>query len=171
VPNLKDKEQSSGSLFETINSGARFSDCRKYRYALWRIWNNDLRPVMWIGLNPSKANESKNDNTISTVKALSENWGYGGFYMMNLFAIVSTDPGLLKTHPDPLGDNDGWIEKIAARCKDVVFAWGGFKETKERCQKIITQFPEALCIKILKDGSPKHPLYTPHSALPIKFNT
>lgn len=156
------------NLFE--NNGATFSDCRKYRYSLWRIWDGSKPLIMFIGLNPSKANETKPDNTINTVRALASNWGYGGFYMMNLFAIVSEDPSVLKTHPDPLGENDGWIEKIAPKCKDVVFAWGAFKEAKERCQKIINQFPDALCIKILKDGSPKHPLYTPYNALPIKFN-
>lgn len=155
------------NLFE--NNGAQFSSCRQYRYALWRIWDESKPLIMFIGLNPSTANEDQADPTINTVKALSSNWGYGGFYMMNLFAIVSPYPEVLKTHPDPLGDNDGWIEKISAKCKDVVFAWGAFKEAKERCQKMIDQFPDALCIKILKDGSPKHPLYTPHHALPLKF--
>jgi hypothetical protein len=155
------------NLFEL--NGAHFSQDRQYRYALWRIWDESKPLIMFIGLNPSTANEYEPDPTINTVKALSTNWGYGGFYMMNLFAIVSSDPDLLKTHPDPLGDNDGWIERIAAKCKDVVFAWGRFKEAKQRCQKIIAQFPDALCIKILKDGSPKHPLYTPYKALPIKF--
>jgi hypothetical protein len=155
------------NLFE--NNGATFSPCRQYRYALWRIWDESKPLIMFIGLNPSNANEDEPDPTINTVRALAMNWGYGGFYMMNLFAIVSSKPEVLKTHPDPLGDNDGWIENISAKCKDVVFAWGAFKEAKERCQKIIDQFPDALCIKILKDGSPKHPLYTPYNAQPIKF--
>lgn len=155
------------NLFE--NNGATFSPCRQYRYALWRIWDETKPVIMFIGLNPSTANENEPDPTINTVKALSTNWGYGGFYMMNLFAIVSPDPEVLKTHPDPLGDNDGWLEQVSMKCDDVVFAWGAFKEAKERCQKIIDQFPDALCIKILKDGSPKHPLYTPYSATPIRF--
>lgn len=155
------------NLFE--DNGACFSECRKYRYALWRIWDKSMPLVMFIGLNPSTADETAPDPTINTVRALATNWGYGGFYMMNLFAIVSAYPEVLKSHPDPLGNNDGWIENVAKKCKDVVFAWGRFKEAKERSKKIIDQFPEALCIKILKDGSPKHPLYTPYNSLPIKF--
>jgi hypothetical protein len=157
------------NLFE--DNGAAFSPDRQYRYALWRIWDKSKPLVMFIGLNPSTANESGNDPTINTVRALSMYWGYGGFYMMNLFAIVSSDPSVLKTHPDPLGENDGWIEKISQQCKTVVFAWGAFKEAKERCQKIMDQFPDALCIKILKDGSPKHPLFTPYNAVPINFKS
>lgn len=155
------------NLFE--NNGATFSPCRQYRYALWRIWDVSKPLVMFIGLNPSTADESEPDPTINTVRALSINWGYGGFYMMNLFAIVSKEPEVLKAHADPLGDNDGWIEKIAPKCKTVVFAWGAFKEAKERCQKIIDQFPEAMCLQILKDGSPRHPLYMKYDTQPIKF--
>jgi hypothetical protein len=79
-------------------------------------------------------------------------WGYGGFYMMNLFAIVSKSPypEVLKTHPDPIGDNDGWIEKIAPKCSMIVFAWGNFIEARERGNKMIEMFPaaHALCISI-----------------------
>lgn len=152
-----------------IESGAEFSTDRKYRYALWRIWDRSKPLVMFIGVNPSTANEDTTDRTITRVKGIVENWGYGGFYMMNLFAIVSKDPTVLKTDPDPLGDNDGWIEKIHSLCDRVVFAWGGFKEAKERCKKIIKMFPDAMALKILKDGSPKHPLYCRKDTQPVRF--
>ena len=45
-------------------SGAVFSDCRKFRYALWRMWDEDKPLVMIIGLNPSTADEKVNDPTI-----------------------------------------------------------------------------------------------------------
>lgn len=155
------------NLFE--DNGAAFSPCRNYRYALWRIWDISAPLAMFIGLNPSTANESKPDPTIQRVEGIVRHWGYGGFYMMNLFAIVSADPSVLKTHPDPLSDNDGWIEKIAPSCKTVVFVWGAFKEAKERSKRIIEMFPDASCLAILKDGSPKHPLYCRKDTLPIKF--
>lgn len=148
---------------------AEFSRDRKYRYALWRIWDNKKPLLMFIGLNPSKANESKPDNTITKVKKIAAYNGYGGFYMMNLFAIVSEKPSILKTDPDPLGDNDGWIERIAPRCQDVVFAWGNFKEAKERSEKIIQMFPSAFALTINKNGSPKHPLYCKDETKLIHF--
>jgi hypothetical protein len=65
-----------------------FSTDRKYRYALWRKWDAINPLAMFIGLNPSTANEDGDDRTIERITAIVTNWGYGGFYMMNLFAIV-----------------------------------------------------------------------------------
>ncbi len=144
-------------LFE--NNGAEFSPDRKYRYCLWRIWDESKPLVMVIGLNPSTAKEDENDRTISKLLKVISNNGYGGFYMMNLFAIIDRNPAILKTDADPLGDNDGWIEKIAPKCSKIVFAWGDFKEAKERSIDVIKMFPVAYCLFQNKSGSPKHPLY------------
>lgn len=151
------------------DNGAEFSSDRKYRYALWRIWDRTKPLAMFIGINPSTANESEPDQTITRVASIVRNWGYGGFYMMNLFAIVSKTTDVLLTDPDPLGDNDGWIEKIAPKCQKIVFAWGAFKEAKQRCLKIIEMFPEAEALKILKDGGPKHPLYCRANSQTVRF--
>lgn len=127
------------------NSGAEFSKDRKYRYALWRIWDEEKPLVMFIGLNPSKATEDANDNTISKVIKVARHNGYGGLYMMNLFAYITQYPDELKKCADPLGDNNGWLERIYPKCKNVVFAWGNFKQAKERSAEVIKLFPNALC--------------------------
>lgn len=44
--------------------GAQFSDCRMYRYALWRVWAQGDGCITFIGLNPSTADENKDDPTI-----------------------------------------------------------------------------------------------------------
>lgn len=49
-------------LFNT--SGAEFSKCGKYRYKLWRIWDNTKPLAMCIGLNPSTANAYDNDQLL-----------------------------------------------------------------------------------------------------------
>lgn len=50
---------------ETMDKdGAIFSDDRKYRFALFRMWDLKAPNVMFIGLNPSTANEHDNDPTI-----------------------------------------------------------------------------------------------------------
>ncbi len=51
-----------------LNSGALFSDDRVYRYALWRTWSPSQPSVMFIGLNPSTADESQDDPTIPAVE-------------------------------------------------------------------------------------------------------
>lgn len=153
--------------FGTQNKGAIFSDCRKYRYALWRIWDEEKPLVVFIGLNPSTANETEPDNTIKRVGAIAKNLGYGGFYMMNLFAIVSRDPKILKTCSDPVGDNDKWLQKFCTG--DIIFAWGNFKEATERSKQVAAMFPHAKALFINKNGTPKHPLFCKKNSLPVKF--
>lgn len=148
-------------LFDDIDAGAKFSDDRKYRFALWRIWDKELPCVMFIGLNPSKANESDLDATIRSVIRISKHNGYGGFYMMNCFPMVSTNPDELVIHPFWQKINDEWIEFVASKCKDVVFAWGNFKvvRDKKRNEELVIKFPKAKVIGLNANGSPKHPLF------------
>jgi hypothetical protein len=152
-------------------AGAQFSPCRNYRYALWRIWDKDKPKAMFVGLNPSTANETKPDNTIKRVVKIARNWGCGGIYMVNLFSIISADPKILKTCPDPQMENDGWLVEISKKCERVVFAWGAFKEAKGRCNQVIAMFPNAYALEILKDGSPKHPLYCKGDTVPVPYRT
>src|SRR5947209_5519102 len=115
------------NLFDN-NSGAEFSPCRKYRYKLWRIWDDSLPKAMCIGLNPSTANEGKNDQTINYLRMMLSNLGYGGFYMMNLFAWISSKPQDLLTCSDPIGENEDKLKEVEAICEDVIVCWGAFKQ-------------------------------------------
>lgn len=152
-------------------SGARFSDCRKYRYALWRVWDYDKPRIMFIGLNPSTADETQNDPTIRRVIGFAKEWGYGGIFMCNLFGIVSTDPGVLKTCEDPVRDNDDWLMRYADLSKDILFGWGNFKEAQDRAKMVAPWFPNALCLGKNANGTPKHPLYIAAKTKPILFLT
>ncbi len=145
---------------QKMETGAIFSPMRHHRYVLWRIWDESLPKIMFIGLNPSTANETEPDNTIRRVISFAKNWGYGGVYMLNLFSIVSSDPKILLGQDSPIGpDYDMHLNKYAALSKDILFAWGSFKEAKERAAEISARFPAAVCLGFTKDGSPKHPLY------------
>jgi hypothetical protein len=155
---------------KTPHYGAEFSEDRVYRYCLWRVWDSTKPLVMFIGLNPSTANESKNDNTISKLMKIAKHNGYGGFYMMNLFAVISKDPNILLSHPNPIGNNNGWLEKIAPLCATTVFAWGSFKQAEVRAKEVKAMFPNAHCLWQNKNGSPKHPLYCLDKQEIIHFN-
>lgn len=147
------------NLFDN-NYGADFSTDGKYRYSLWRIWDETKPLVMCIGLNPSTANENKNDQTISYLIKMFQILGYGGFYMMNCWAYIASKPENLKHNE--LNDelNNNIITVMAIKCKDVVFAWGGFKIIREkgRDKELEEMFPNAKCFGKNKDGSPFHPL-------------
>src|SRR3954470_12052751 len=88
---------------------AIFSDDRKYRYCLFRQWDIDAPVVMFIGLNPSTANETQDDPTIRRVCKFAFDWGFGGVYMMNLFAWVTAYPQELMLVEKPIGDNDRFL--------------------------------------------------------------
>lgn len=160
-------------LFEQtdVNKGAKFSECRKYRYALWRLWDFNKPKIMFIGLNPSSANENEDDPTIRRVVRFAKDWGYGGIYMCNLFAIVSPDPKILLSCADPVGDNDNWLMKFEELCKDKLFGWGNFPEAERRARIVAPWFPDALCLGKNKNGTPKHPLYIAANTKPIVFNS
>lgn len=83
--------------------GALFSKCELYRYQLWRIWEPKEKIAMCIGLNPSTANWEKDDPTIKKLREVLKHNGYGGFYMTNLYALVSSKPDKLFATPDSSG--------------------------------------------------------------------
>lgn len=152
---------------EGQHGGANFSRCRNYRYTLFRKWDHDMPLVMFIGLNPSTANELEDDPTIQSVTRITAHNGYGGFYMMNCWPIISPDPAVLLSqfghidHEHHIAHNEFLLGEVAKMCKNVVFAWGNFnivRKTK-RDQALMEKFPRALCIGHNANGSPKHPLF------------
>lgn len=158
------------------SAGAKFSDCKKYRYALWRIWDDKKPLVMFIGLNPSTANETSDDQTIRRVKEIARHNGYGGFYMMNCFPLISTYPAALYTfYNTPFHDiedleNMRWLLDVKNKCETVVFAWGNFDVVKDRAKSISGYFKKAKALHINKNGSPKHPLYCPKTTIFVEYN-
>ncbi len=147
------------NLFDN-QSGADFSNDGKYRYKLWRIWDESLPKAMCIGLNPSTANADKNDQTISYLIKMLKTLGYGGLYMVNCFAYITSKPELLMHNPMSNDWNNNTITITASLCKDVIFSWGTFKIIKQtgRDQELLSMFPNAKCFGVNKDGSPFHPL-------------
>jgi hypothetical protein len=64
-----------------------FSAGRHYRYVLWREWEAaNMEYAMFIGLNPSTADEVRDDPTIRRCAGYARRWGYGALCMTNLFA-------------------------------------------------------------------------------------
>ena len=158
------------NLFDTSQDNAYFSSDRKHRIWLCRIWDENKPRIMFIGLNPSTANETSNDPTIRRVRSMAASWGYGGVYMMNLFTFISTDPKKLNMLSGNVHNADEWLIDTAKKCDKVVFAWGNF-EVKGRDLEVKKLFPNAFALHINKNGSPKHPLYVKSNTELIRFLT
>lgn len=146
----------------SADSGADFSPCRNYRYALWRRWEHNAPYVMFVGLNPSTANEHEDDPTIRRCKRFAADWGYGAIYMANLFALRATDPKDMLAHNDPIGsDNDSTLIALARGAGAIVCAWGALGnhlERDERIKALLSPY-DLKCLGTTKQGQPRHPLY------------
>jgi hypothetical protein len=162
-----------------------FSPCRKYRYTLWREWPvEDLlvgecsaetqahRYVQFIGLNPSTADETKNDPTVRRCISFARRWGYGAMVMTNIFAWRDTDPEKMKLVDEPIGpENDDWLIETAAKSGLVVAAWGNHGDHRNRQDDVkrLLSHIKLKCFLITGKGCPIHPLYQPDARQLIDY--
>ena len=154
-------------------SGACFSPCRVWRYTLWRRWEEcDLsRMCVFVCLNPSTADETKNDPTVTRCINFSKAWGFSGFVMLNLFGFRATDPKEMKAAADPVGpENDSAIEAVCRQAGRVVFAWGTDGLHQSRCHHV-TDLLDSIGVKpmyLVKTltHQPGHPLYVRADTVP-----
>lgn len=161
-----------------------FSPCRLYRYTLWREWDcdsltgcaDDLPNVesylMVIGLNPSTADETKDDPTIRRCVNFAKRWGYGALCMTNLFAWRDTKPANMKRAHNPVGeDNHHHLLSCAASAGLVLAAWGkngSFQNQDINVRQWLSSIGVPIyCLRKNGDGSPEHPLYVPAETTPI----
>ena len=154
-----------------VNKNATFSDCRKYRYGLSRTWNGKKKTILFIGLNPSTANEKIDDPTIRRCINYAQNWGYGSLLMVNLFAYRATLPSELKNVKNPIGnDNDLHILELSKKADLAVAAWGNEGTLLNRDKEVKKILPNLMCLKINKSGQPAHPLYQKKDLKLIKYS-
>lgn len=162
---LTDERNSSLSFQLPLLSakcGADLSPDRVYRYALWRRWEHNAPYALFIGLNPSTADETEDDPTIRRCKRFAADWGYGAIYMANLFAQRATDPKEMVAHSSPVGEeNDSYLRRLAHCAGVVVFAWGahgGHMHRDKRVEEMLASY-NPMCLGTTKAGKPRHPLY------------
>jgi hypothetical protein len=154
-----------------LKTDAKLSDCRKYRFSLWRVWDESKPYAMFIGLNPSTADETTNDPTITRCINFAKSWGYGGLCMGNLFAYRSTDPSGMMAIEDPIGEaNDEWLLILAKDAGVVVAAWGNYGAFLGRSKQVRKLLSNLHYLKLNQSGEPSHPLYLKSDLLSIPIN-
>lgn len=155
-----------------VEKGALFSPDRAYRYVLWRDWGGyaNLRAFTVIGLNPSTADETVDDRTIRRCIDFAKREDCGRLVMLNLFALRTTFPKVMKAHAAPVGDeNDAtirhWCTSTMGDDPLVVAAWGVDGSHLNRAREVRNLLAEAgvsvHCLGRNASGSPRHPLYLP----------
>ncbi len=155
------------------HSEAVFSPCRRYRYRLWRVWGQRRRQrtLCMVMLNPSTADEHRNDPTVERCCRRARMWGYDRIEVVNIFALRSTDPKGLYGVEDPVGrDNDQAILEAARHADLTVAAWGNHGRLGGRGDEVLALLREAgvapHALDVSKAGEPVHPLYQSYDKLP-----
>ena len=154
----------------TDESGAAFDPhSTAYRYLLWRRIP-DLPPdrrIMFIGLNPSTADETQDDPTIRRCRDFATQWCFGMYIMANLFAYRSTDPwNLYNPTIAAIGShNDRALLMAADLSEIIVCAWSRHATYLNRDIHVVSLLSAAAtsnklrCFRLNNDGTAVHPLY------------
>lgn len=157
---------------------AKFNEDHTHRYYLSRIWDDSTSKMLFIGINPSTADGEDDDHTVSRLVNFCKSWGFGGFYIVNLYSFVSPDPDKMIQHYLGLTNK---MEKslhkqnmqVALRygriCAMTTFMWGASIPNEEQADKYIRTFRDAYCFGKTAHGYPKHPLFLASHTQLIKF--
>lgn len=155
---------------------AAISTDKKYRWWLWRRWSD--RPlVIWIMMNPSTADHTKNDPTIFKIIRYSTRWGYGAALILNVYAYrTSRQENLPEAFEARLGrHNRRWLNTIMRFAKrkklKIVCAWGAkHGEAGDFVRGLAKDLGVKLyCLRISKTGEPAHPRFLEESLDPIRM--
>jgi hypothetical protein len=160
----------------TRETWATFSPDGAYRYALGRSWEPDpledevdaTRPKMvWVMLNPSTADETTNDPTLTKCIGFAKRHQCGGLVIVNLFALRATDPRELaraiSERRDIIGpenyDAIGWAVRLFSIA---VGGWGRFPSGRVQRTAIHpmaeAKFRPLHAFGTTRGGEPRHPL-------------
>lgn len=154
-----------------IIRSAKFNKARTKRYSLFRKWSD--KPItVWIMLNPSVADEKRDDKTILKCIKFSKNWGYGGLYVINLCSDINTCPketiSKLNTNQEIDSISLSYMVDVIKNSKTVYCAWGfGISAPKWLTTILKNKTTKALALSKL--ATPKHPLYLDSKLIPVKF--
>lgn len=141
-------------------TGAIFSRDRTHRYLLWRTWDGPGRLVLFVGLNPSVADERTDDPTIRRCIGFARREGGSGVMVANLFSYCATDPADLKKATSPVGRaNDRWLLASKALANTTVVCWGNHGRHRQRSSEVLPRLGQVHCFGKTGLGEPKHPLY------------
>jgi hypothetical protein len=165
--------------------GAVLSADRIYRYSLVRkvepmtevVW---ARPLTFIMLNPSTADENENDPTIRKCMGYAARWGFRHVIVVNLFAYRATQPDDLKIAvkrgADIIGRENWWYTRKAVdQSQWVVCGWGNHGKILNRGKEVHGLLAgRGIMLRTLKltgPGQPWHPLYLKWDIKPAEWAT
>ena len=124
--------------------------------------------LLSIGLNPSTADEMRNDPTVRRDLGYARAWGYSQLCKANIFAYRSTEPDALydaaEHGQDIVGpDNDEMLCNLAATADLVLCVWGNHGALAGRGAVVramlVARGIRLHHLKLTQPGQPSHNLY------------
>ncbi len=138
----------------------------KYRYFYSKIWDETKPVLFFVLLNPSTADANHMDPTVTNCFNIAKKWKteaekeieHGGLAVVNLFALRSPRPGILKKieNPDNLKkiNRDFLKEVFKIKNTDFVIAWGlnkNYEKEKEIIRPLIKKYIKANIYTLRRD--------------------
>jgi hypothetical protein len=163
-----------------ITRKASLSKCGSYRWTLVRAW--DGRPMLLVVMfNPSSADHTVDDPTITLLCHIAAHNGYGGIVVVNGIPLRSSKPAEAVDMVSTWDKRSAWDERDALhhnlavitshveKAGAVLLAWGALPAANDATafwfdavlEEIETALPDGvplLCLGKTKHGWPLHPL-------------
>jgi hypothetical protein len=140
-----------------------------YRFALGKaaLATSESPPLIAICMNPSHAREDQSDKTINRLIQASQDRGYTGWVMLNLYPERSPKPSALSAFDSTLSDaNKFAITQVLARFEstEVLGAWGDLRHaTLRQAKREVLPTLAGLGVRVFtfdpttNSGNPRHP--------------
>jgi hypothetical protein len=142
---------------------------RTHRFALGNTSNVTPAnpPLIALCMNPSHADETSSDRTVNRLIAASQEHGYPGWIMLNVYPQRSSKPSALSAfNPELAAANCAAIERVLTKygATEVLGAWGDLKH-----EALVTGKAEVLATlarlhvrvfsldRLTKRRNPRHP--------------
>lgn len=159
---------------------AAVSACGRHRWWLQRRWDPAGPRLLFIGLNPSRADGRRDDPTLRRLVGFARAWGYGALEVLNLFSRITASPAVLRRSQEPLdARNDLWLVQRASALgpMDAVWlGWGNGGRWRQRDRQVLALLERhlpahtpVLVLALTAAGQPRHPLYAAAAAQPLRL--
>lgn len=138
-----------------------------YRWWLDRDVQEEGIVVALPGVNPSRAGEEANDQTIRKDMGFARVHGWRRIIKVNKFAAIATDVTELRRFVDPIGpENDAYLARAFDEADLIVPCWGSLSKLPRRLRRRYLEViriaersgKPIMCLGTAQDGQPRHTL-------------
>ena len=148
-----------------------YSDNNANRLSLNITWpsSNQKKKAVAIGINPSKANDSRSDKTITTLARFLDAYGFTELTMLNLFQSYSTSQsGIEKSSTTDFTQYKNVLDQSDA----IIIVWGvnnSYSQEKKSVLKQLTNYKEKIYCISKNNSYPLHPARMSYDSLLEKY--